>query len=289
MASARSMRARPHHRRPARRAVAQLRCAPAQGIAHRWLTAEPPAADRLGPSDGRRPRDLAGPVVTLIDFRWAVHQASPAHLGGRRGHADRQPGHARGRGASGRRGGSVLRPDELADALPLVQPLALPGDVQRAIAGNKAHPSAGPGSAPGGRRGRPYELADIERVGPSRSPRSWAASSSCTRCWASPRTGPRSRPPCGRSARRSSHRCSCPGGPPLPLGRSDCSPVVPKPLPFGEAVELMFAQSFLNRFTPANSGGMALRVRYLQKRGVDLGGAAAGVGLTSVASGICQW
>ena len=64
--------------------------------------------------------------------------------------------------------------------------------------------------------------------------------------------------------------------------------VSPAPLPFVEVVKLMFAQSFLNRFTPANAGGMALRVRYLQKHGVDLGGAAAGVGLTSVASGITQ-
>jgi uncharacterized membrane protein YbhN (UPF0104 family) len=50
----------------------------------------------------------------------------------------------------------------------------------------------------------------------------------------------------------------------------------------------MYGQSFLNRFTPANAGGMALRVRYLQKRGIDFGGAAAGVALTSVASGIGQ-
>ncbi len=64
--------------------------------------------------------------------------------------------------------------------------------------------------------------------------------------------------------------------------------MVPKPLPFWEGVQVMLGQSFLNRFTPANSGGMALRVRYLQKRGVDIGGAAAGVGLTSAASGVSQ-
>jgi uncharacterized protein (TIRG00374 family) len=50
----------------------------------------------------------------------------------------------------------------------------------------------------------------------------------------------------------------------------------------------MAGQSFLNRFTPANAGGMALRVRYLQKRGVDVGGAAATVALTGVASAIGQ-
>ena len=30
---------------------------------------------------------------------------------------------------------------------------------------------------------------------------------------------------------------------------------------------IMFGQSFLNRFTPANAGGMAMRVRYLQRGG----------------------
>jgi undecaprenyl-diphosphatase len=50
----------------------------------------------------------------------------------------------------------------------------------------------------------------------------------------------------------------------------------------------MFAQSFLNRFTPANAGGMALRARYLQVSGTDLTVAAAAVGLTSMASGIVQ-
>jgi uncharacterized protein (TIRG00374 family) len=59
-------------------------------------------------------------------------------------------------------------------------------------------------------------------------------------------------------------------------------------LPFFRTTEIMFAQSFLNRFIPANAGGMALRARYLQKSGVDLLVAAASVGLTSAASGAMQ-
>ena len=59
-------------------------------------------------------------------------------------------------------------------------------------------------------------------------------------------------------------------------------------LPFLRTTEVMFAQSFLNRFTPANSGGMAMRVRYLQRQGSDLTVAAASVGLTSAASGVAQ-
>ena len=59
-------------------------------------------------------------------------------------------------------------------------------------------------------------------------------------------------------------------------------------LPFGRTTEVMFAQSFLNRFIPGNAGGMALRTRYLQRNGVDLVVAAASVGLTSAASGVMQ-
>jgi uncharacterized membrane protein YbhN (UPF0104 family) len=59
-------------------------------------------------------------------------------------------------------------------------------------------------------------------------------------------------------------------------------------LSFTRTTAVMFGQSFLNRFTPANAGGMAMRVRYLQLNGVDATVAAAAVGLTSLASGIAQ-
>jgi tRNA A-37 threonylcarbamoyl transferase component Bud32 len=59
-------------------------------------------------------------------------------------------------------------------------------------------------------------------------------------------------------------------------------------LPYLQTTQVMFAQSFLNRFTPANAGGMAMRMRYLQLNGLDGTSAAAAVGLTSVASGAMQ-
>jgi undecaprenyl-diphosphatase len=59
-------------------------------------------------------------------------------------------------------------------------------------------------------------------------------------------------------------------------------------LALGQTSEVMLAQSFLNRFTPANAGGMALRIRYVQINGVDIAVAAASIGLTSVASGVMQ-
>lgn len=64
--------------------------------------------------------------------------------------------------------------------------------------------------------------------------------------------------------------------------------VVPQRLPFLQTVQVMYAQSFLNRFTPANAGGMALRTKYLQAHGSDLTVAAASIGITSAACGLMQ-
>ena len=63
---------------------------------------------------------------------------------------------------------------------------------------------------------------------------------------------------------------------------------VPRRIPLGGATIVMFGQSFLNRFTPANAGGMAMRIRYLQKGGTNPATATAAVGLTSGASGVLQ-
>ena len=46
------------------------------------------------------------------------------------------------------------------------------------------------------------------------------------------------------------------------------------------------ASSFVNRVTPANVGGMALNVRFLQKAGVDPAEAVTGVGLNVVVGAI---
>lgn len=61
-----------------------------------------------------------------------------------------------------------------------------------------------------------------------------------------------------------------------------------RPIPLGQATVIMFGQSFLNRFTPMNAGGMAMRIRYLQKGGTDVTVATAAIGLTSAASGVMQ-
>jgi glycosyltransferase 2 family protein len=73
-----------------------------------------------------------------------------------------------------------------------------------------------------------------------------------------------------------------------PAGALSLMGAVLRPLAFGRTSLIMLAQSFLNRFTPMNAGGMAMRVRYLQKGGTDVAVAAAAVGVTSAASGVMQ-
>ena len=61
---------------------------------------------------------------------------------------------------------------------------------------------------------------------------------------------------------------------------------VPEHLPLVPTAGTQLASSFVNRVTPANVGGMAVNVRYLQKAGVDPAEAVTGVGLNSLAGGI---
>ena len=50
--------------------------------------------------------------------------------------------------------------------------------------------------------------------------------------------------------------------------------------------QAQLASSFVNRVTPANVGGMALNVRYMQKAGVPPAEAVTGIGLNVLAGGI---
>jgi undecaprenyl-diphosphatase len=61
---------------------------------------------------------------------------------------------------------------------------------------------------------------------------------------------------------------------------------VPVRLPAKANLYTQFASSFINRVTPANVGGMALNVRFMQKAGVPPAQAVTGVGLNSAAGGI---
>ena len=57
-------------------------------------------------------------------------------------------------------------------------------------------------------------------------------------------------------------------------------------LPFWPTVLTQCASSFINRVSPANVGGMALNVRFLQKCGVEPSAGVAGVGVNALAGAI---
>jgi glycosyltransferase 2 family protein len=61
---------------------------------------------------------------------------------------------------------------------------------------------------------------------------------------------------------------------------------VPQPLPFIPNLNVQFASSFVNRVSPANVGGMAANVRFLQKCGVDSPTAVGSVGLNSLVGAV---
>lgn len=59
---------------------------------------------------------------------------------------------------------------------------------------------------------------------------------------------------------------------------------VPDRIPLVPSVLVQFAGSFINRITPVKVGGMATNVRFLQKNGVDLTSAVAGLGVSTVST-----
>jgi glycosyltransferase 2 family protein len=61
---------------------------------------------------------------------------------------------------------------------------------------------------------------------------------------------------------------------------------VPQRLSLLPTLLSQLASSFANRVSPANIGGMALNVRFLQKSGMEAGPSVAAVGLNSLAGGI---
>jgi undecaprenyl-diphosphatase len=64
---------------------------------------------------------------------------------------------------------------------------------------------------------------------------------------------------------------------------------VPGHIPFVPTIEAQAASSFVNRVTPANVGGMALNVRFLQKAGVEPGAAVTAMGLNVLAGGVVHF
>lgn len=59
---------------------------------------------------------------------------------------------------------------------------------------------------------------------------------------------------------------------------------IPDPVPLVPTVYTQFAGSFINRISPVKVGGMATNVRYLQKNGVEMSVAVAGIGIGTVST-----
>jgi uncharacterized membrane protein YbhN (UPF0104 family) len=57
---------------------------------------------------------------------------------------------------------------------------------------------------------------------------------------------------------------------------------VPEPIPYLPTVRMQVAASFVGRIAPANTGTLAVAVRYLQRTGVDTAAAGAAVGLNGL-------
>jgi glycosyltransferase 2 family protein len=181
---------------------------------------------------------------------------------------------------------AVIGPDAVADAVPLLQPLALSAGTRRAIARHdglltKTRTAA---AAASGREDQ--ELVRIQRVRPrtllaiaaaagafyyllpelAQVPSSWHAILSADWAWL-----------------------------PLVIALSALTylasavalmgAVLPR-LRFWPTVLAQTGSSFVNRVSPANVGGMALNARFLQKSGVDTSSGVAAVGVNSLVGAI---
>jgi undecaprenyl-diphosphatase len=181
---------------------------------------------------------------------------------------------------------AVIGPAGVADAVPLLQPLALSAGTRRAIARHdglltKTRTAAAAAS------GRPdQELARIQRVRLrtllaiaaaagafyyllpqlAQVSSSWRAVQSADWAWL----------PLVIALSATTYLASAAGL----IG------AVPQRIRFWPTVLAQAASSFVNRVSPANVGGMALNARYLQRSGVETSAGVAAVGVNSLAGAI---
>ena len=179
----------------------------------------------------------------------------------------------------------VIGPDNVAAAVPLLQPLALSAGTRHAVAGHDGllarTRAAAAAAAAGGCSDQ--ELARIQRVRPrtllaiaaaagafylllpqiAQVGSSWRATESADWAWL-----------------------------PLIIALSAATYLasavaiigaVPRRIPFWPTALAQAASSFVNRVSPANVGGMALNARYLQKSGVETTASVAAVGVNGAA------
>jgi glycosyltransferase 2 family protein len=177
----------------------------------------------------------------------------------------------------------AVGPAEVVAAVPYLQPLALPGSTRRAIRGDRSLLAAlrgriedltGSTAAPLARleRVRPRtivsvvalaagfyfllpQLADVQRSADAASQADW--------WWLIP----------AAIASAGTYVCAA-----VAMVGS-----VPQPIPFLATLRAQVASSFASRVAPANTGALAVGVRFLQRAGVDATVAATSVGLNMLA------
>jgi uncharacterized protein (TIRG00374 family) len=252
---------------------AAVRTLHAQRIAHRALRTEIALVDGAG-------------GVRLIGFDDAQVDSAPAYLAADIAEAIVSLALVVGPDRAVNTAQAVLGNDELASALPYLQPLALSHESQRRLRGHKTvlqDLSTKVSQATGA---PPVELARLERV----SPRTLAAVlGAFVAMWVLlPKLAN-----AGDAFRAVRH--AKPGflltmlpltlllyvGSTLEL-LGACS----VRLGFFATYRCQMAAAFMNRVTPSNVGGMAVNARYLQKSGVNAAAATATVGLTSATEAI---
>ncbi|MGN6171977.1 MAG: lysylphosphatidylglycerol synthase domain-containing protein, partial [Streptosporangiaceae bacterium] len=183
---------------------------------------------------------------------------------------------------------AVIGPDGVASAVPLLQPLALSAGTRGAIAGQDRLLTQTRAAAAAASGQPDQELARLQRVRPrtllaiaaaagafyylllkgqlAEVPSSWRAIQSADWAWV----------PLVVAMSAVTYL----GGAVALLG------AVPARIRFWPTVLAQGASSFINRVSPANVGGMALNVRFLQKSGVEPSAGVAAVGVNSLAGAV---
>ena len=178
---------------------------------------------------------------------------------------------------------AVIGPDQVAAAVPLLQPLALSAGTRRAIARQDGllTQTRQAAAAPAAARTPTWPASSASAPGRClRSPRPRGRTTTCCPNW----------PRCQAAGRRCSRRTG-----PGCRWSSPCRSVtylasaiglmgaIPQRIRLWPTVLAQGASSFINRVSPANVGGMALNARYLQKSGVEPTAGVAAVGVNSLA------
>ena len=244
------------------------------GIAHRSLR----AANVIVSPDG-----LPG----IVDFSFSELDATPRQRGPGRGRTARLAGRPDRFGPVASAAARVLGAEPVARSVPLLQPLALSAATREAVAGQDgllARTRAAAVAASG------QEQPELVRRPAGPAPDLLAIAGAGRRVLLPAA-------PAGR--RRRQLACVAVGALDLAASSVKLSSAltylasavsllgsVSARLPFWPTVLTQGASSYINRVSPANVGGMALNVRYLQKCGVEPSAGVAAVGVNALAGAI---